>query len=70
MPSMARLAIILTLIYALFWALGPLLTDMGIWGAHADYYGLPLWFWLSCILTPLFFIMGLFYLFGRGGHKE
>ncbi|WP_233962445.1 hypothetical protein [Shewanella indica] len=70
MLPMARLAIILTLIYALFWALGPLLTDIGIWGAQADYYGLPLWFWLSCILTPLCFILGLFYLFGRGGHKE
>ncbi|WP_345337134.1 hypothetical protein [Ferrimonas pelagia] len=45
--ALAKGALGLTAVYFALWLIGPLwFADGGIW------YGLPLWFWLSCVLAP------------------
>lgn len=48
MPSISKKALILTVLYFVAWCLGPLFwSDAGTW------YGLPVWFWISCLFAPM-----------------
>ncbi|MCF1428330.1 MAG: DUF997 family protein [Shewanella sp.] len=54
MFSLSRLTLSLTLGYFLLWCAGPLLlNDTGFW------FGLPLWFWFSCLLAPALLLLSL-----------
>ncbi|WP_026959263.1 DUF997 family protein [Aliagarivorans taiwanensis] len=55
-------AIALTLGYVVVWLAGPLLlADAPMW------LGLPLWFWLSCIVAPIAFcLIAAYWLRERG----
>ncbi|MCL1059869.1 hypothetical protein CXF83_10950 [Shewanella sp. Choline-02u-19] len=60
MRSLSTTALLLTLGYFVLWCLGPLLlTEYGYW------YGLPIWFWFSCILAPLMLIIFLVRTLGK-----
>ncbi|WP_394147782.1 DUF997 family protein [Shewanella atlantica] len=60
MFSLSKTALALTLGYFLLWCAGPLLFD-----DNQLLYGVPLWFWLSCIAAPLLLIIALIILVGR-----
>lgn len=60
MFSLSKVALILTFIYFILWCAGPLVFD-----ANAIWYGVPLWFWLSCIGAPLTLITLLINLVGK-----
>ncbi|MBL4913090.1 DUF997 family protein [Shewanella schlegeliana] len=54
MSLLTKTSLILTLSYFSLWCFGPLwLSELGNW------YGLPLWFWFSCIGAPLLLIVSL-----------
>ncbi|MGI2260315.1 DUF997 family protein [Shewanella sp. GXUN23E] len=60
MFSLSRLTLALTLGYFLLWCAGPLLlADTGLW------FGLPFWFWFSCLLAPALLLLALFVLSAR-----
>lgn len=48
MPSISKKSLILTALYFIVWCLGPL-----FWSDTGNWYGLPVWFWISCLLAPL-----------------
>nr|WP_308426233.1 hypothetical protein [Shewanella hanedai] len=50
----------LTLGYFILWCAGPLFIDK-TWVL----FGLPVWFWFSCILAPLVLILSLVIFVGR-----
>ncbi|WP_108946291.1 DUF997 family protein [Shewanella halifaxensis] len=57
MSSLSKSSLLLTFSYFLLWCFGPLLlTEQGSW------LGLPIWFWFSCIASPIFLIVSLSYL--------
>ncbi|RTR37865.1 DUF997 family protein [Shewanella canadensis] len=60
MSSLSKTALTLTFGYFCLWCTGPLLFD-----SHALWYGVPLWFWLSCIGAPLMLIALLIKLIGK-----
>ncbi|SHH37272.1 DUF997 family protein [Ferrimonas marina] len=61
--SLAKGAVALTLFYFVAWLLGPLLlAEAGLW------FGLPIWFWCSCILAPLLLCL-LVWWWLRGGAR-
>ncbi|ABV36324.1 hypothetical protein Ssed_1713 [Shewanella sediminis HAW-EB3] len=60
MLSLSKTALNLTFIYFCLWCAGPLFFD-----ASALWYGVPVWFWLSCIGAPLTLIALLINLVGR-----
>jgi uncharacterized membrane protein YhdT len=61
MSSLSKTALMLTLGYFILWCAGPLFIDK-TWVL----FGLPVWFWFSCILAPLVLILSLVIFVGRG----
>ncbi len=54
MPSISKIALLLTTGYFILWCAGPLwLTSSEVW------WGLPAWFWFSCVFAPLCLIVTL-----------
>ncbi|WP_220759590.1 MULTISPECIES: DUF997 family protein [unclassified Shewanella] len=57
MNMLTKTSLILTFSYFALWCFGPLwLNEMGNW------FGLPLWFWFSCIGAPVLLIVSLSFL--------
>lgn len=48
----ARLSLYITIIYLIFW-----ITFAYFWGDAPGILGFPIWFELSCILTPIGFLL-------------
>lgn len=51
--NLTKRSVLLTLLYLVLWALGPLL--FGDQSANMI-AGLPLWFWFSCVMAPLLLV--------------
>ncbi|MCG9731262.1 hypothetical protein L1D44_15805 [Shewanella sp. Isolate13] len=57
MRLLTKTSLILTSSYFLLWCSGPLwFSELGNW------YGLPLWFWFSCVAAPLLLVVSLSFL--------
>lgn len=61
MPKLSKITLVLTLGYFLFWVSGPLLFG-DLYFHDSLWLGLPIWFWLSCLLGPTLLLILLFYL--------
>ncbi|MCL1130710.1 DUF997 family protein [Shewanella sairae] len=60
MSLLSKISLTLTFSYFFLWCFGPLvLQEQGNW------FGLPLWFWFSCIGAPIFVIVSLSFLLTR-----
>jgi len=54
MHLISKKTLLLTLSYFVLWCAGPwLLANEG------DWWGLPIWFWFSCLLAPVLLILAL-----------
>ncbi|ACA87153.1 DUF997 family protein [Shewanella woodyi] len=59
MFSLSKTALILTAVYFVLWCAGPVLIDeTWLW------FGMPVWFWFSCIVAPVALISSLIFLVG------
>ncbi|MCL1147643.1 hypothetical protein L2747_16685 [Shewanella marinintestina] len=65
MSLLTKTSLLLAFSYFFLWCAGPLwLQHFGTW------YGLPLWFWLSCIAAPILLIVSLSWLLSRMTEKH
>lgn len=58
--ALTKKALLLTLLYLVLWALGPI-----IFGDQSASMvaGLPLWFWFSCVMAPIALTCCAFFVF-------
>ncbi|NQZ92896.1 MAG: DUF997 family protein [Moritella sp.] len=54
MHSISKKTLLLTIGYFALWCTGPLLL-----ANQGDWWGLPVWFWFSCLFAPLLLIFFL-----------
>ncbi len=52
MPSISKKTLLLTFGYFALWCAGPVLLQ-----SQNDWWGLPLWFWFSCLIAPVCLIV-------------
>lgn len=61
MPKLTKITLVLTLLYFMLWLAGPLFFSQNL-QVNSIWFGLPLWFWISGLGSPLLLLSMLFYL--------